>query len=88
MKKMQSKKQNTKKPRWKKKGYENISQAIDDKNYKFEEWSEDLIKELNHLFKNGYSTKQLSILTGLKEWGIRDRLNLKTKKENISLGVK
>lgn len=65
--------------RWKEKGYENICQAIDDPDFDFKYWSEELVNELKYLFRNGYSTSKLSQMTGMQEWKIREKLNLKPK---------
>ena len=72
-------------PKWKVEGYENIAQAIDDESFEFESWSDELVKELRHLFRNGDDTEKLAQKTGLDEWAIRERLDLKHKQKNLSL---
>ena len=72
-------------PKWKVEGYENIAQAIDDESFEFEEFSDELEKELRYLFKNGYDTGKLARKTGIFESAIRERLGLKQNEENYKL---
>ncbi len=75
----------SRKPRWEKKGYEHIGQAIDNPKFEFESWSDELVKELYHRFKNGADTEKLAQQTGLTEYSIREKLNLKHKEKSLSL---
>lgn len=62
-----------------------IDEKIDDPDYEFNEWSDELVKELRYRFRNGATTSQLAQKINIFEWAIREKLGLKAKEENMGL---